>query len=325
MRPGSTFGAATSPCCRCHRVPGTTPGPRTTRSGAAHPPAPAPCRWSATTGPGCSRSLDGSSSRMSNRRPSRVSRSAPSRRGTVPRLRPSRSSKSASGDPPSCPSISSCWRPIGASPRAPRARSAATSAATPSLRSTRHGPAAPGGAAAHPRPARQGGALSAPVARRGGPTPGPCFDPQELPGDRRRAPGPGAREHRPRQAHPGRGPGVPQPQAGVWPVSSPRPVHPRRPAPRARDRGALGPGQPQRGQARRPTPGPPPRDHTPDPRAGPSAHRDLHRGPLPGALDHGARHRACARASSSPCAGRTSTSRPGACGSATRWRTWLGR
>ena len=38
----------------------------------------------------------------------------------------------------------------------------------------------------------------------------------------------------------------------------------------------------------------PPRDHPADTGAGPSAHRDLHRGPLPGALDHGARHGAAA-------------------------------
>ena len=93
-----------------------------------------------------------------------------------------------------------------------------------------------------------------------------------------------------RQAHPRRGPGVPQPQAGLGPLASPGPVHPRRPAPRARDRGALGPGEPQRRQARRPAPGPPPRDHAAHPGAGASAHRDLRRGPLSGALDHGARH-----------------------------------
>ena len=61
--------------------------------------------------------------------------------------------------------------------------------------------------------------------------------------------------------------------------------------------------EPQRGQARRPTAGPPPRDHAADTGAGPSAHRDLHRGPLPGALDHGARHGAAAGRAPRPALG----------------------
>ena len=129
-----------------------------------------------------------------------------------------------------------------------------------------------------------------------------------------KAPRPGPRPHPARQAHPGRCPGVPErasrrracrlagsststpscagrsgpPSAGAWSAAT---------SPSSSTR---------HGSARH--------EITPaDPGAGAPAHRDLRRGPLPGALDHGARAPASGRASSWPCAGRTSTSRPGAC------------
>ena len=175
------------------------------------------------------------------------------------------------------------------------------------------------GAAADPRPARQGRAVPPALARGGREADDPRLDLRLLPRHRRAPPRARARPHPAREAHAGRRAGVPQPQARVGAVTAAGPDAPRRPAPGAGDRRALGHGQPQRREARRSRRGC--RSHeirAADAGAGAAAHRVLVGGPAPGALRHRARHRAAARASCSRCAGRTSTSRPAGCGSATR-------
>ncbi len=174
------------------------------------------------------------------------------------------------------------------------------------------------GEAAHPRPAREGRAVPAPLARRGRQADPACLDLRQLRRHPRGAPHPGPRQDRAREADPGRDPDVPEPQARGRAVAASRPVHPRGPAPRARDRREVGHGVAQRRQARRPAAGAEARDHAAHARAGAPAHRVRRRRPSSGAVRHRARHRACARASCSACAGRTSTSTPVGCGSATR-------
>ena len=182
------------------------------------------------------------------------------------------------------------------------------------------------GEAAHPRPAREGRAVPAPLAGRGRQADRCAPRPTAATTTSSSAHLiPGLGKHRAREADPGRGPDVPEPQARGRAVAASRPVHPRRPAPRARDRRELGHGQPQRRQARRPAAGAEARDHAAHARAGAAAHRVRRRRPPPWRSTSPRSARACARASCSACAGRTWTWTPVACGSATRSPTSRGR
>ena len=158
----------------------------------------------------------------------------------------------------------------------------------------------------------EGRTVPAPVARRGREADHPGIDLRELRRHRHPAPGARARPHRAREAVPCRCPVLPQPEGSERPVTAPGPDAPRGPAPGARDRGALGLRQPERGEARRHAPGRAPRDLAPDTGAGTrscSSHR-----PRTGTGRCGSRRSrpVSGRASCWRCAGRTSTSMPAA-------------